>query len=410
MGDRPLRVLAVTHEAIRNGAPMVALQVLEWLHDERGYEIETLVLSDGPLRRDFARIGPTHVIALNDPGEMLVAWRDEPEPSVEKITEFADLERERIATLRPEAEHLTGFDVLYLNSATSARALRILPEVPPVVIAHIHELDGAYNHWFETADREALMRTDPDYVVVGNRVGQNLVETHGVDPERITLVRNEFARPAPPPEVEVTRLRARLGLTDEVVIGAMGAAEWRKGPDLFVQMAAIVRRRLPDAALQFYWVGRTDDYHLRQYETDAARLGLGDRLRFVGEQTDAASWLRVFDLFCLTSREDPFPLVCLEAGALGTPVISFDNGGMAELTAEAGGDEPLIEIIDYLDVEDMADAVVRRVQDRARREEDGRRLQAWLDEHLFVAGTVGRIADLIDARVAAHPRAGRTPA
>ena len=412
MSDRPLRILAVTHEAIRNGAPMVAVQVLQWLQSESGYEIETLVLSDGPLVRDFARIGPTHVVALNDPDEMLVAWRDEPEPSVAKIRSFAELEQARVEALRPEAAHLTGFDVLYLNSATSARALRILPEVPPVVVAHIHELDGAYNHWFEPEDRAALMRTDPSYVVVGNRVGQNLVEAHGVDPERITVVRNEFARPTAPPDVEVTRLRARLGLTgDEVVIGAMGAAEWRKGPDLFVQMAAVVSRRLPDTNLQFYWVGRTDDYNLRQYETDAARLGLGDRLRFVGEQSDAASWLRVFDLFCLTSREDPFPLVCLEAGALGVPVISFDNGGMAELTAEAGGTEPLIEIIDYLDVEDMADAVAMRIQDPARRARDGQRLQSWLDEHLFVTGSVGRIAEVIEDRVAtARDRSGRATA
>ena len=84
---------------------------------------------------------------------------------------------------------------------------------------------------------------------------------------------------------------------------------------------------------------------------------------------------------------------------------------LGELTAEAGGSEPLIEIIDYLDVEDMADAVAMRIQDPARRARDGERLQAWLDEHLFVAGSVGRIADVIEDRVAdARGRAGRTTA
>ena len=390
----------------------MAVQVLQWLQSEREYEIETLVLSDGPLVRDFARIGPTHVIPLNDPDEMLVAWRDEPEPSAAKFAAFAELERTRVDALRPDAAHLTGFDVLYLNSATSARALRVLPEVPPVVVAHIHELDGAYNHWFEPEDRAALMRTDPSYVVVGNRVGTNLVEAHGVDPERITVVRNEFARPTAPPDVEVTRLRARLGLTgDEIVIGAMGSAEWRKGPDLFVQMAAVVSRRLPDAALQFYWVGRTDEYHLRQYETDAARLGLGDRLRFVGEQSDAASWLRAFDLILPDQPGGPLPArVPRSGGARGAGhQLRQRRHGRAHRRGgrrrTAHRDHRLPGRGGHGRRGGNADT------DPARRVRDGRRLQAWLDEHLFVTGSVGRIAEVIEDRVAvAHDRLGRATA
>ena len=409
MGDRPLRILAVTHEALRNGAPMVALRVLNWLHEERGYEIEILSLQDGPLMDDFAELGPTHLIPLFDLDEMNLAWRDVAEPSVDAIRAANAREDERIESFRPLAEHLTGFDVLYVNSANSSRALRILPEIPPVVIAHIHELDGGFNVWFDAVDRRLLLATDPAFIVVANAVGENLITHHGVDPDRVTLCRNEFTMPTPPTSAQVAAVRARLGVTDEIVIGAMGSAEWRKGPDLFVQMAAVLGRRLPDAPLRFVWVGRTDDYYLSQYQTDAVRLGLSDRLTFVGEQTDPVSWLGAFDLFCLTSREDPFPLVCLEAGALGVPIVSFDNGGMTELAAEAGGPEPLIEIVDYLDVEAMANAVAVRVQDPQRRASEGRRLQAHLEDHLFAASSVDKIADLIEGLVAAAPRSPRDP-
>ena len=396
----------MTHETLRNGAPLVLLRVLEWLHQQGGYEIETLVLSDGPLTEDFARIGPVHVIPLLDPEEVLVAWREEPEPSRGRILRFNARERQRVDALAPEALHLRDFDVLYLNSASSSRALRVLPELPPAVIAHIHELDSAFNYWVDAEDRAMLFEADPSFVVVSNKVAQNLVETHQVDPGRINVHRNEFARPSPASADRIAAVRAELGVTDDVVVvGAMGSAEWRKGPDLFVQMAAVLTRHRPDLDVRFVWVGRTNDYHLQQYETDAARLGLEDRLSFVGEQHDPAAWLGAFDIFCLTSREDPFPLVCLEAGALAVPIVSFDNGGMAELAADSGPD-PVIDIIDYLDVEAMANAVARKATDRPMREREGRRLQTWLDEHLLVSDGEAPIKALIDELLGARGRGG----
>jgi glycosyltransferase involved in cell wall biosynthesis len=396
MEHRPTRILAVTHETLRNGAPLVLLRVLEWLHAQGGYEIETLVLSDGPLTEEFARLGRVHVIPLLDPDEVLVAWREEPEPSRGRILRFNARERQRVAALAPEAAHLRGFDLLYLNSAGSARALRVLPERPPSVVAHIHELDSAFNLWVDAEDRELLLEADPTFVVVSNLVARNLIETHQVDPSRIHVRRNEFARPTPATPERIAEVREELGVgEDEVVVGAMGSAEWRKGPDLFVQMAAVLTRNRPDLALRFVWVGRTTDYHLQQYLTDASRLGLDDRLTFVGEQQDPAAWLGAFDLFCLTSREDPFPLVCLEAGSLAVPIVSFDNGGMAELAADSGPD-PVIDIIDYLDVEAMANAVARKATDRELREQEGRRLQAWLDDHLLVSDGEAPIQALLD--------------
>ncbi len=412
MPDRPLRILLVTHESIRNGAPMVALQVMRWLRSERDDEIEVLALSDGPLIPDFAEIGPVHLVPLLDPDEVIVAWRDESEPDRSTIARFEAEELVRTEGLRPMASHLTGFDVLYLNSATSARALRILPEVPPVVISHIHELESSFNYWFPADDRELLFEHDPSFVVVSERVGRNLTENHGIERDRIVLSRNEFSQPDPPSPAAVRRVREQIGVTDDVVIGAMGSAEWRKGPDLFVQMAAVVARRLPDVALRFIWVGRTDEWFLRQYQTDVARLGLSDQFSFVGEQSEPAPWLGAMDVFCLTSREDPFPLVCLEAGSLGVPIVAFDNGGMTELAHEGGPDGPLIEIIDYLDVEAMANAVVARVTDGDLRRREGQRLQRWLEGNLFATGAVDRIADLIDERVdaaRARPRSGDRP-
>jgi glycosyltransferase involved in cell wall biosynthesis len=362
--------------------------------------IETLALRGGPLLDEFAAIGPVHLLPLLDPDQIFDPRLHDPNPSASALAKADAMEVRREQRLRRDAADLRGFDVLYLNSATSAAALRLLPEIPPVVIAHIHELESAFNYWFPDEDRRRLLATDPSFVVVADRVGRNLVENHHVDPARITLSRNEFAAPAHPSPTEVDELRRSLGLTDEVVVGAMGTAEWRKGPDLFVQVASQLLRRLPDVPMRFYWVGRAEDYYLDQYLTDAARLGIADALTFVGEVENPATWLTLFDVFCLTSREDPFPLVCLEAGALATPIVSFDNGGMTELAMQGEGDQPLMEIVDYLDVEGMVDAVAARVLDADERRREGQRLQTWLDEHMLADGQEERIALLIDALTA----------
>jgi glycosyltransferase involved in cell wall biosynthesis len=181
----------------------------------------------------------------------------------------------------------------------------------------------------------------------------------------------------------------------------MGTADWRKGTDLFLQMAALVRRRAPELKVRFVWVGRRPEWEALGHNADLAGLDLADIVTFAGEVADPASYLALFDVFCLTSREDPYPLVCLEAGALGVPVISFDNGGMSELADASGDGRPLLTRIPYLDVEGMADAVIDRLHDPESRTAEGARLSDWvLDKHLSHRGAadVGVVvAGLLDA-------------
>jgi glycosyltransferase involved in cell wall biosynthesis len=194
----------------------------------------------------------------------------------------------------------------------------------------------------------------------------------------------------------VAEARARLGIGDhELVVGAVGTADWRKGADLFLQVAARVRRVAPELAVRFLWVGRSLPHDAVHHRVDVAGLGLGGTVSFVGEVADPGTYLSLMDVFCLTSREDPYPLVCLEAATLGVPVVTFANGGMVELAA-ADGPEPLLGCVPYLDVEAMADAVVERLVRPDRGAREGARLRAWvLDHHLSAVGArdIGVVLD-----------------
>ena len=350
----------MAHETTRTGAPLVLLRWLEWLVAHRAVEVTTLSLRPGPLAGRFEALGPLVAVdgigvgsrlLRTEAGLVAAGWR-------------APAAASRLGRLRFATRHLRGFDVAWINSATAALALRVLPERSPLVVAHVHELDAAINRWLPAADRTALLTADR-WVAAASGVARNL-ERNGADPARVVVHHEFIDRPRPDP-AGTAAVRAALGVVaGDVVVGASGSVDWRKAPELFVQLAVALRRRRPEARVRFVWVGGAGDGPgLERVGLDVARAGLGEVVSFVGEVEDPAPWFAAFDVFCLTSREDPFPLVCLEAMARGVPVVTFANGGMEEL-AVAGGGSNLV-VVPYLDVEAMADAVVVLVEDPAAR-------------------------------------------
>jgi glycosyltransferase involved in cell wall biosynthesis len=67
-----------------------------------------------------------------------------------------------------------------------------------------------------------------------------------------------------------------------------GTTDWRKGPDLFIEVADQGKRLgLKDA--YFFWIG-ADTGELEQLQTKVRKLGLQDRVVFFGEVQDARSY------------------------------------------------------------------------------------------------------------------------
>jgi glycosyltransferase involved in cell wall biosynthesis len=92
--------------------------------------------------------------------------------------------------------------------------------------------------------------------------------------------------------------------------------------------AAVVPQR-PDATLAVAGGGEEE----AALKAQAARLGLGDAVRFLGlvANDEVAALSGAADLFVLSSVLEATPTVALEALACGTPVVSTDNPGGLEL-------------------------------------------------------------------------------
>ncbi|MBD9482760.1 glycosyltransferase [Pseudomonas sp. PDM14] len=66
------------------------------------------------------------------------------------------------------------------------------------------------------------------------------------------------------------------------------------------------------------------------------KLGVADRVRFLGQVAGARRYFQAFDVFALSSDHEPFGMVLLEAMAAGVPLIGTDCGGGREVVQGVG--------------------------------------------------------------------------
>jgi UDP-glucose:(heptosyl)LPS alpha-1,3-glucosyltransferase len=69
----------------------------------------------------------------------------------------------------------------------------------------------------------------------------------------------------------------------------------------------------------------------------ASRLGVSERLHFLGERRDMGRYYRGADVLVHPTRYDPFANVCLEAAACGTPVVTTAANGASDLLRHGRG-------------------------------------------------------------------------
>ena len=404
-------VLFVSHQATRTGAPHVLLHLLRWVRANTDLDVHVLLLRPGPLEPEFSALGPLTVLTDVPLGQGLTLV--ERELAKGRLRDVSAAIRQ---LFRLRLRHLRGFGVVYLNSICSVPSMRYLPSPPRTVITHVHELalgiqcalTPSLLAPLPAADRRDPLRSTDLFIAAAEGVKANLVAS-GV-PENKVRRHYEFIDVeralAAPDRTAVVRRELGLPSSTRVVV-ASGTFEWRKGPDLFVHLARRMFERRPEEDVQFLWVGGgsggAEDWFLAH---DVRQSGLEGRLRFLGSRPNPLDYFRLADVFVLTSREDPFPLVCLEASVLGTPVVSFDNGGMREFLAEGRG-----VVVPYLDIDAMAAAVEHMLDDPAVRRLIGEQASARVRSHHDVS--VVAPALLEDVRLAVErpaPRGTRTVA
>ena len=347
------RVAFVTYEASRTGSPMLLLRLLRWLRAESGVRAEVVCWRGGPLVEPLRAVADVRVLAPADRRTLVETMAvGAGELGLGAVGRRIDGVR-----LRRGLGGRGPADLVYLNGVPSFVALPHLAADGGPVLGHVHELEFALSRSLPVGE-EALLQRPDRYVAVSAAVADNLVERHGIERDRVTVHHGFVDDVRPAPLLRPEALRHRLGIPDGVpVVGAVGDVIWRKGPDLFVALAASLDRADGGPPPHFVWVGGAPGRGVwQETAADIAQRGLAGRVHLVGEQDHPRDWYDLFDVFVLTSREDPFPLVALEAAQAGRPIVAFDQGGAPELLTPPG-EPPVGVVVAALDVRALGEAV-----------------------------------------------------
>ena len=283
--------------------------------------------------------------------------------------------------LRPDVVHTHGIRVDVVDAAVARRA-----GMPTVTTVHGFT-GGDFKMWvYERLWRRALRGFDA-VVAVSRPLARDLERT-GVPPGRLHAVPNAWpADDLPPfPRYEA---RQQLAVPDgRFHVGWVGRLTPEKGADVLLAALPL----LADLPMVVSVVG--DGRGRPQLQAAAARLGLGDRVRWLGNVAAAGRLFTAFDVFALSSRTEGTPIVLFEAMATSTPIVASAVGGVPDVLAPqeallVGPDDPaaLAQAIRAVHADPAAAA------DRARRAQQ--RLGSefapgpWLERYERIYRSVG---------------------
>lgn len=363
MPQAPL-IVFVGHDAGRTGAPLSLLRIVEWFANSTAHPRAVILRNGGPLEAEYAKYAAVHVWDQPYPAP----W--DPRRLVNKVlrrlglVDMALLSRHQASIVRGLSARNVGaiFNNTGLNGPILA-ALKSALDVP--VVSRIPELEAYMRKNNVDGSVDRVLALSDHFVAVSQAVKDNLVRAHAVAPERITVIHGACAATRLPRGA--ARLREKLGIPENAfLVGGCGTLDWRKGIDLFIQVANHAARRPDFAGVYFCWIGafvsESSSIELRR---EIELHALGARLFFLGEVPDTAPYLAELDLFLLTSREDPFPLVMLEAARQGVPIACFaGSGGATEFVDDTiGATVPMLDVSAMAQVvKDLRDAPGRRAE------------------------------------------------
>jgi glycosyltransferase involved in cell wall biosynthesis len=185
----------------------------------------------------------------------------------------------------------------------------------------------AYNHlnrWsLPTADR---------VVTVCEAFARDL-ESAGVRRERIHVQHNAIRRGREVGEEEITQLRQRLGAaSDERIVLSVGRLSREKAQiDLIAAFKHLDAIR-SSTKTRLIFVG--DGPERQRLETNAASLGVSQRVVFTGEVNDVQPFYAAADLMVLPSHSEGSPYVLLEAMAANLAIVATAVGGVPEMVED----------------------------------------------------------------------------
>lgn len=316
-----LKILFISHESSVSGAPVLLLNLLKLLKRLEICSFIIVVKRGGVLDNYFAELGET--IVLKPTGYQI-------NKSIAGKCKDYFFYRRRLQKIQKK---LLDCDCIFSNTVANGRLLKILSNCNKPVITYVHELNDAMKFCDIHKDTTLSLNISEVFFSPVNAVASHLTKSYQIPTKRIHQlnyyfdpVKEDLQKNKEP--VKIAFLKKFNIPPNKFYVAGMGVAAFRKGIDLFIKICREVTSR--DKNIHFVWIGDFIEEKIKNEMTELIKMeNAGDFLTITGFIPNAIENLLPFDVFALTSREDPYPLVMLEAAYCEIATISFSGkGGM----------------------------------------------------------------------------------
>ena len=285
------------------------------------------------IRYDYRRIGTDDLGCIRFSGRY-------PDNLIEEIGNY-----EAVAGV---LAHALDFDVIHSHDWLTYPAGVFAKHISgkPLVI-HVHATDfdrsrGNVNPTVYAIEKDGMDNAD-HIMCVSELTRQTVINKYHQDPRKVSTMHN--AVEPLPQEIQDIVPQKKPG---EKVVTFLGRITMQKGPEYFVEAAALVLKRTHD--IRFCMAGSGD--MMNAMIRLAAERGIADRFHFPGfmKGRQVYECLKASDVYVMPSVSEPFGISPLEAMQCEVPSIISKQSGCGEIL------ENVIKV-DYWDIHAMADAI-----------------------------------------------------
>lgn len=216
----------------------------------------------------------------------------------------------------------------------------------PLVI-HVHATDfdrsrGNVNPTVYSIEKNGMDHAD-HIMCVSELTRQTVIHKYHQDPKKVSTVHNAVS----PLSDEIMNIEPKKNAKEKIVT-FLGRITMQKGPEYFVEAAAMVLHRTKN--IRFVMAGNGD--MMNQMIRLVAERGIADRFHFPGFMKGKQVYevLKASDVYIMPSVSEPFGISPLEAMQVSVPTIISKQSGCAEILNNC------IKT-DYWDIHAMADAI-----------------------------------------------------
>lgn len=336
------KLLLVGHDAYKHGAQMLLMSLAKTFTRQFGLDVTILLKDSGPLVPQYQEVCKT--VVLTQLGQQnLEGW------------------------LRHE-----GIDIAVCNTSVTGDLLPVLTRAGVKAVSLIHEMPNLIKEYELTGNIQHIADHARKVVFPSNIVQDGFNEFANDGSAEQIINPQGLYYPIAYDAAKRAAIRAELGIlpSDKVVLN-VGFADLRKGFDIFLQQARLLIAERPD--IHFIWAGALSaDMELWvQSDLDEA---LAKRIHLIGFTNKMSDYYSASDCLFLTSREDPYPSVVLEAMCVGAPVVLFKAAtGFDALMSEYG------HVVDRNDTQQVSRALVQCLYNDSRAAKKAR--VEYVDKH-----------------------------